>query len=80
MIKIATAGNGMGSLIINTKATTKIIIAVFPLIGKPSGEGIFNKKNPTNIENRNHFFCVAQKRKLLNEMLEKPNKMYSKWT
>ena len=30
MIKIATAGKGIGSLIINTKATTKIIIAVFP--------------------------------------------------
>ena len=80
MIKIATAGNGIGSLIISTKATTKIIIAVFPLIGKPSGEGIFNKQNPKIIENRNHFFCVAQKRKLLNEMLEKPNIGCSKWT
>ena len=29
MIKIATAGKGIGSLIINTKATIKIIIAVF---------------------------------------------------
>tara|TARA_B100001027_G_C16246219_1_gene321998 strand:- start:1108 stop:1374 length:267 start_codon:yes stop_codon:yes gene_type:complete len=80
MIKIATAGKGIGSLIINTKATTKIITAIFPSLGKPSGEGIFNKQNPKNIEKRNHFFCVAQKRKLLNEMLEKPNKEYSKWT
>ena len=76
-MKIATAGNGIGSLIINTKATIKIIIAVFPSIDKPSGEEIFNKQTPKNIENRNHFFCVAQKRKLLNEMLEKPNKEYS---
>ena len=76
-MKIATAGNGIGSLIINTKATIKIIIAVFPSIDKPSGKGIFNKQAPKNIENRNHFFCVAQKRKLLNEMLEKPNKEYS---
>ena len=80
IIKIATAGKGIGSLIINTKATTKIIIAVFPSLGKPSGEGIFNKQTPKNIENRNHFFCVAQKRKLLSEMFEKPNKEYSKWT
>ena len=78
MIKIATAGNGIGSLIINTKATTKIIIAVFPSLGKLSGEGIFSKQNPKNIEKRNHFFCVAQKRKLLNEMLEKPNKKCSR--
>ena len=76
---MATAGNGIGSLIINTKATIKIIIAVFPSIDKPSGKGIFNKQIPKNIEKRNHFFCVAQKRKLLNEMLEKPNKEYSKW-
>ena len=47
---------------------------------KPSGRGIYNKQTPKNIEKRNHFFCVAQKRKLLNEMLEKPNKGYSKWT
>lgn len=80
MIKIATAGKGIGSLIINTKATNKIITAVLPSLGKPSGEGTFNKQTPKNIENRNHFFCVAQKRKLLNEMLEKPNKKYSKWT
>ena len=78
-MKIATAGNGIGSLIINTKATIKIIIAVFPSTDKPSGEEIFNKQTPKNIENRNHFFCVAQKRKLLNEMLEKPNKECSKW-
>ena len=56
MIKIATAGNGMGSLIINTKATTKIIKAVFPSYSKPSGEGTFNKKNPKNMEKINHFF------------------------
>lgn len=80
MIKIATAGKGIGSLIINTKATTKIITAVFPSSCKPSGEGIFNKQNPKNIEKRNHFFCVAQKRKLLNEMLEKPNKECSEWS
>ena len=80
MIKIATAGKGIGSLIINTKATTKIITAVLPSLGKPSGEGTFNKQTPKNIENRNHFFCVAQKRKLLNEILEKPNKKFSKWT
>ena len=80
MIKIATAGNGIGSLIINTKATIKIIIAVFASIDKPSGEGMFNKQTPKSIEIRNHFFCVAQNRKLLNEMLEKPNKGYSEWT
>ena len=79
MIKIATAGNGIGSLIINTKATTKIIIAFFPSLVKPSGEGIFNKQTPKSIEKRTHFFCVAQNRKLLNEMLEKPNKGCSKW-
>lgn len=78
MIKIATAGRGIGSLIINTKATTKIIIAVFPSLGKPSGEGIFNKQTPKSNEKRNHFFWVAQKRKLLNEMLEKPNKECSR--
>ena len=78
MIKIATAGKGIGSLIINTKATTKIIIAVFPSLGKPSGEGIFNKQTPKSIEKRNHFFWVAQKRKLLNEVLEKPNKECSR--
>lgn len=78
MIKIATAGKGIGSLIINTKATTKIIIAVFPSLGKPSGEGIFNKQTPKSNEKRNHFFWVAQKRKLLNEMLEKPNKECSR--
>ena len=80
MIKIATAGKGIGSLIINTKATNKIITAVLPSLGKPSGVGTFNKQTRKNIENRNHFFWVAQKRKLLNEMLEKPNKKYSKWT
>ena len=80
MIKIATAGKGIGSLIINIKATTRITIAVFPSLVKPSGEGIFNKQNPKKIEIRNHFFCVAQKRKLLSEILEKPNKKYSKWT
>ena len=53
MIKIATAGKGIGSLIINTKATIKIIIAVFPSIDKPSGEGIFNKHTPKSIEKRN---------------------------
>ena len=78
MIKIATAGKGIGSLIINTKATTKIIIAVFPSLGKPSGEGIFNKQTPKSNEKRNHFFWVAQKRKLLNEVLEKPNKECSR--
>ena len=78
MIKIATAGRGIGSLIINTKATTKIIIAVFASLDKPSGEGIFNKQTPKSNEKRNHFFWVAQKRKLLNEMLEKPNKECSR--
>ena len=75
---MATAGNGIGSLIINTKATIKIIIAVLPSTDKPSGKGMFNKQTPKSIEKRNHFFCVAQKRKLLNEMLEKPNKECSK--
>ena len=79
MIKIATAGKGIGSLIINTKATIKIIIAVFPSIDKPSGEGIFNKHTPKSIE-KETIFLRSPKRKLLNEMLEKPNKGYSKWT
>ena len=79
MIKSATAGNGIGSLIINTKATIRIIIAVFPSIDKSSGLGIFNKQTPKSIEKRNHFFCVAQNRKLLNEILEKPNKGCSEW-
>ena len=30
MIKIATAGNGIGSLIINIKDTNKITMAFFP--------------------------------------------------
>ena len=49
MIKIATAGNGIGSLIINTKATIKMIIAVFASIDKPSGDGMFNKQTPNPI-------------------------------
>ena len=64
MIKIATAGRGIGSLIINTKATTKIIIAVFPSLGKPSGEGIFNKQTPKSNEKRNHFFLGSPKKKI----------------
>ena len=64
MIKIATAGKGMGSFIINTKATTKIIIAVFPSMGKPSGEGIFNKQTPKKYREKEPFFLRSPKKKI----------------
>ena len=79
MIKIATAGKGIGSLIINTKATTKIIIAVFPsLVNLQVKEYLINRL--LKLSRKETIFLRSPKRKLLNEMLEKPNKEYSKWT
>ncbi len=74
-IKIATAGNGIGSLIINIKDTINIIIEILASICKSWGVGRDNNSAPKPRAYRNHFFWVAQNKKLLSDILENPNKL-----
>jgi len=73
MIYRAIAGSGIVSVIIIIRAVMTIIIIRYPSKVSPEGAGNRNRMVPTSMVVRNHFFWVAQKRKLIKEWFEKPS-------